>query len=84
MTTVSIGRAPILDPQRLVAAALAALLTLGTLGIAASCGDRPGTGGGGWQEQVRNAGGNPRHAYCTECHEWYDASNPGEVGRHAH
>jgi hypothetical protein len=25
-----------------------------------------------------------KDAWCTECHEWYDSSNQGQVNRHAH
>lgn len=25
-----------------------------------------------------------KDAFCTECHEWYDSTNQGQVNRHAH
>jgi len=25
-----------------------------------------------------------KDAFCTECGEWYDSSNSGQVNRHAH
>lgn len=28
--------------------------------------------------------GGVNDAFCTECHDWYSSSKPGEVKRHAH